>query len=145
MTEVGLLCIGDQTEGLAAVRGLLAPARLREVALETVPDEAALIRRWLRQWSDTQGLALVLTIGGIGLGSRERVPEATAELLERPLPGLAELMRLAGLQKTRAAALSRGLAGVRGKTLILNLPATDTGVALEAALPVIPAALAAIR
>ena len=77
---------------------------------------------------------------------RDRTPEATRELLDREVPGLAELMRLVGLRKTPMAALSRGVAGVRGRTLILNLPGSPKGAreSLEAVLPVLPHALSLV-
>jgi molybdopterin adenylyltransferase len=143
MIEVAILSVGDQPEGLAAVRRLLA-SKFSEVANESVPDEQALIKKPMRLWAD-KGIALVLTIGGIGVGLRERTPEATVELIERDIPGLAELARLAGVQKTRLAALTRGQAGIRGKTLIVNLPALDTDIALEAILPLLVIAVQNLR
>jgi molybdopterin biosynthesis enzyme MoaB len=145
MIEVGLLLVGHQPEGLAAVRRLLPPDRFREAALETVPDEVSLIRRSLRIWADVKGYGLVLTVGGAAIGPRERAPEAALELLERPVPGLAELMRLAGMERNRSAALFRGVAGLRARTLIVNLPAQGTAEALEAILPVLPGAVEAVR
>lgn len=145
MIEYGLLSVGEQAEGVAAVRAALAPEHYREAAYEVSTDELPVLKRILRVWSDAQGLGLVLTVGGIGLGPRDRAADATLELVERQAPGLAELARLAGVQKTRSAALSRGVAGARGRTLILNLPAADTGTALEALLPLLPAAVAMLR
>lgn len=83
---------------------------------------------------------------GDGARPRDRTPEATRELLDREVPGLAELMRLVGLRKTPMAALSRGVAGVRGRTLILNLPGSPKGAreSLEAVLPVLPHALSLV-
>jgi len=92
------------------------------------------------------GLELILTNGGTGLAPRDHTPEATREVLDKEVPGLAELMRLAGLKKTPMAALSRGTAGVRGKSLIVNLPGSPKGAAesLAALLPVIPHAIETI-
>lgn len=100
----------------------------------------------LRLWTDREGLDLILTNGGTGLAPRDKTPEATREVLEKEVPGLAELMRLKGLEKTPMAALSRGLAGVRGKSLILNLPGSPKGAreSLEAVLAVLPHALSLI-
>lgn len=145
MIEYGLLSVGDQPEGVAAVRAMLAPDHFREAAFEVAGSELPVLRRALRVWSDSQGLALILTVGGIGLGPRERAADATLELIERQAPGLAELLRLAGVQRARSAALSRGVAGVRGRTLIVNLPAADTATALEALLPLLAPALTAVR
>jgi molybdopterin adenylyltransferase len=145
MIETGLLCVGDQLEGLSSVRKLLSPEEFSEAAFETIPDENAVIRRTLRMWSSSKDLHLILTIGGSNIGIRERVPEVTQEILERPIPGLAELMRLAGVQKSRKAALWRGVAGQAARCLIVNLPAEDTGIALEAILPVLSKAVEGIR
>jgi molybdopterin adenylyltransferase len=145
MIETGLLCVGDQLEGLSSVRKLLSPEEFSEAAFETIPDENAVIRRTLRMWSSSKDLHLILTIGGSNIGIRERVPEVTQELLERPIPGLGELMRLAGVQKSRKAALWRGVAGQVARTLIVNLPAEDTNIALEAILPVLSKAVEGIR
>ena len=145
MIETGLLCVGDQLEGLSSVRKLLSPEEFFEAAFETIPDENAVIRRTLRMWSTSKDLHLILTIGGSNIGIRERVPEVTQEILERPIPGLAELMRLAGVQKSRKAALWRGVAGQTARCLIVNLPSEDTGIALEAILPVLPRAVEGIR
>ena len=141
MIEYGVLCIEDQAEGLAAVRKMLPSPQFTEVFLETVPDENAPIRRVLRTMVELRALDLVFTIGGSGVGIRERVPEVTLELIERQIPGLAELVRLAGIQKSRRAALWRGIVGYKGRTLVVNLPDWETAVAIEAIMPVLPITL----
>jgi molybdopterin biosynthesis enzyme MoaB len=138
MIEYGVLCIEDQPEGLAAVRKMLPEPQFKEVAFETSPDENASIRRTLRMLIELRALPLVLTIGGAGVGIRERVPEVTLEIIEREIPGIAELARLAGIQKSRRAALWRGVAGYKGKTLVINLPDWETAIAIEAIMPVLP-------
>ena len=145
MIEYVVLCVEPQPVGLTAVRELLSSDIYREVGMETVADENPAIRRALRTFTDLRGLELILTVGGSGVGLRERVPEVTQELIERPILGLAELMRLAGIQTSRRAALWRGLSGQRGKTLIVNLPSDDTRVALEAILPVLPLTVSSIK
>lgn len=87
----------------------------------------------------SEGADLVVTTGGTGLGPRDVTPQATSTLIDYDVPGLAELMRRAGSDKTPMAALSRSLAGVRGHSLILNLPGSRTGAteSLEAVLPVL--------
>jgi molybdenum cofactor synthesis domain-containing protein len=107
-----------------------------------VPDERERIADALREMA-ASGLSLVLTSGGTGLGPRDVTPEATADVIDRPVPGLGELMRQAGRQFTPRAALSRAIAGIRGRTLIINLPGSPRGVRenLGAILEVLPHAM----
>jgi molybdenum cofactor synthesis domain-containing protein len=101
-----------------------------EVAAHVVvPDETHRIATQLIQWADGGDAALILTSGGTGLGPRDVTPEATRAVVERDAPGLAEALRSAGLRQTPRAALSRGIAGTRGKCLIVNLPGSTKGVA----------------
>ncbi|MFN3266074.1 MAG: molybdenum cofactor biosynthesis protein B [Deinococcales bacterium] len=144
MIDYAVLCIENQTEGLAAVRELLPSSQYREVALENVPDDNPNIRRVLRTLVEIKNIPLVLTLGGSFIGVRERVPEITLEVIERQLPGLAELMRLAGVQKSRRAALWRGVAGWKNKSVVINLPAQDTQTALEAIVPLLPLTVSSI-
>jgi molybdenum cofactor synthesis domain-containing protein len=95
---------------------------------QVVPDEHDQIVSTLRTWADGGEIDLVVTTGGTGLGPRDVTPEATAEVIERPVPGLGEAMRSAGMRQTPMAALSRGVAGVRGRCLIINLPGSPRGV-----------------
>ena len=93
-----------------------------------VPDEAGLVVSRLVGWSDADGVDVVITTGGTGFGPRDVTPEATRAILEREAPGIAEAIRGKGLAATPYAALSRGLAGTRGTTLIVNLPGSPGGV-----------------
>jgi len=108
-----------------------------------IPDEQEQIAALLRDWCDKKQLNLILTTGGTGLAPRDVTPEATKEVIEREAPGIAEAMRSISLQYTRMAMLSRGIAGVRGRTLIINLPGSPKAVneCLAYILPVLPHAI----
>jgi molybdenum cofactor synthesis domain-containing protein len=98
------------------------------VARAVVPDETAAVAAQLAAWCDGGEADLVLTTGGTGLGPRDVTPEATRAVLEREAPGIAERVRLLSLQSFPRAALSRGVAGARGRTLVVNLPGSTGGV-----------------
>lgn len=104
-------------------------------------DPDAIVAR-LREWV-AQGLDLIVTTGGTGFGPRDNTPEATRRVIEREAPGLSELMRAEGLSKTPMAALSRGICGIAGGTLIINLPGSERAVRenLDALAPVLRHAL----
>ena len=107
------------------------------VLTRIIPDQQALIEATLRQWVDEEGLDLIVTTGGTGVSPSDRTPEATRAVIDREIPGLAEAMRMASLKKTIQAVWSRGIAGIRGNCLILNLPGSKkaAGENLEAVLP----------
>ena len=96
-------------------------------AQEQVPDERDQIASVLRRWSDSPEGLVILTTGGTGVAARDITPEATRDVIEREVPGLAEVMRAEGRTATPYAALSRSLAGLRGRTLIVNLPGSPKG------------------
>lgn len=123
------------TSGPAA-REIMEAAGAEVVRTAIVPDDVPSIQAALIQWSD-EGIDLILTTGGTGFAPRDRTPEATKAVLEREAPGLAEALRRAGAERTPTAILSRGVAGIRGSTLIINLPGSERAVreGLAAILP----------
>lgn len=108
-----------------------------------LPDDSESIAQQLIDWAGTGQVQLILTTGGTGIAPRDVTPEATKRAIERELPGLAELMRLEGRKKTRFSVLSRGVAGTRGNTLIVNLPGSPKGAveSLDAIADVLPHAV----
>ena len=113
---------GDALAAWAAERG----HTLAERAL--VPDETGRIAAALAAWADGDRADLILTTGGTGLTARDVTPEATRAVLDKEAPGIAEALRVAVYPRFPRAALSRGTAGVRGRTLIINLPGSPGGV-----------------
>jgi molybdopterin adenylyltransferase len=113
---------GDLIASWAKKRGYT----LAERAL--VPDETGRIADTLARWCDGDKADLILTTGGTGLTERDVTPEATRAIVNKEAPGIAEALRMSAFPRFPRAALSRGLAGVRGKTLIVNLPGSPGGV-----------------
>jgi molybdenum cofactor synthesis domain-containing protein len=152
--RAGVLTISDKaakgeradTSG-ATIAELLTSIHASIDRTSVIPDEHDQIARTLRSWADSDALDIIVTTGGTGLGPRDVTPEATADVVERPVPGLGEAMRAAGLKHTPMAALSRGVCGVRGRTLILNLPGSERGVRenLEAIVDMLPHAVELLR
>jgi molybdopterin adenylyltransferase len=117
---------------------------------DLIPDDRAAIEQRLRHWADEERCALVLTTGGTGLAPSDVTPEATLAVIDREVPGLAEAMRAASRPHTAHWMLSRGVAGVRGSTLVINFPGSprsieQTGEAICDALPHALALLAGER
>jgi molybdenum cofactor synthesis domain-containing protein len=113
---------GPEIESWVASLGLDVAVR------EIVPDEREAIAAAIRRWVDYEGCELVVTSGGTGLAPSDVTPEATLEVLDREAPGIAEAMRLASREHTAHWMLSRAVAGVRGRTLVLNLPGAPKAV-----------------
>jgi molybdenum cofactor synthesis domain-containing protein len=110
-----------------ALRARCEELNWQVVHTEIIPDEQAMISERLEVWAD-QGLAsVILTTGGTGVSARDITPEATRAVLDREIPGIAELQRAKGLEQTRFSILSRAVAGTRKQTLIVNLPGSPKG------------------
>ena len=135
--RIGILTVSDRASrgvyediGGPAIRDCLTEilSCAWEPVARVIPDERQLIEETLIEMCDRENCCLVVTTGGTGLAPRDVTPEATAAVVEKEVPGLAELMRHEGMKTTPRAALSRARAGVRKKTLILNLPGSVKGV-----------------
>lgn len=154
MYRAGIITISDK--GAAGERvdksGPMLRKKLEESAIEVcfemiIPDEKGQIKAVLIEGCDKQCLDLILTTGGTGLSERDVTPEATREIIEREAPGFSEAIRILGLESTPYAMISRGVSGIRGKSLIINLPGSQKGAreGLGVILPAIPHALAKLR
>lgn len=147
MYKVAVLTISDKcAEGQQEdksgeiVQGLAKNLPGEIVKYEVIPDEPCLIKEKLVDYSDDLKVDLILTDGGTGFTARDFTPEATREVIEREVPGIPEAMRFEGFKITQRAMLSRGISGIRGKTLIINLPGSSKGAkeSLEAILEGLP-------
>ncbi len=154
MIRVAILTVSDrsfhgQREDLAgpALAHAVAQQGWQVLATDVVPDEAPAIRAALLAWCARPDIDLILTTGGTGFAPRDVTPEATRAVIEREAPGLAEAMRAASLQITPHAMLSRAVAGIRGHTLIVNLPGSPKAAVENFAViaPVLPHAVQLLR
>lgn len=130
-----------------ALAAWLAQRSVEVVAAKIVPDEPDAISAQLIEWADGGECDLILTSGGTGVSPRDHTPEATRAVLDREIPGIGEAMRAASLLKTPFAILSRSIAGVRGRVLIVNLPGSPSGAVenLEAVWTALPHAVKKIQ
>lgn len=147
MYKVAVLTISDKcSEGEREdksgeiIQGIVKSFLGEVIKYEVIPDEPEMIKERLLYYSDNLKVDLVLTNGGTGFTSRDFTPEATKEVIEREVPGIPEAMRTECLKFTKRAMLSRAIAGIRGKTLIVNLPGSSRGAkeSLEAILEGLP-------
>ena len=154
MFNLGILTISDKgwggqryDESGKAIRDCLSLLDSRVVKYEVIPDEVDVIAGKLADWADEGNVDIILTTGGTGLGRRDVTPEATLSIVDKVVPGFAEAMRAETFNVTPFAILSRAVAGVRGKCLIINLPGSPKGVreCIRVILSVIPHAVAIIK
>lgn len=126
-----------------AISSMLEKAGAEIVAHKIVPDEKEMIKKELTEFCDQLKVDVVLTTGGTGLASRDITPEATAEVIDRMAPGFVEAIRAESLKVTPHALLSRAISGLRGQTLIVNLPGSEKAVreSLAVILPALPHAV----
>jgi molybdopterin adenylyltransferase len=154
MIRAAVITVSDK--GAAGVRQDLSGPLLQELLSEMgaevvhyaiVPDEKERIRELLTELADERGLELIISTGGTGPAPRDVTPEATQQVIEREVPGLAEVLRMEGYKKTPLAVISRGIAGIRGQTLIINLPGSPNAVreGMEVLTPILPHALQMLR
>ncbi len=144
--RAGILTLSDKgAEGLRVdtsahvIRQWLSDRGVETVNYEILPDEKQMIASKLLAWADSDLMDVIVTTGGTGVSPRDVTPEATSSICDRLIPGMGELMRSKSLDKTPMAALSRAVAGVRARTLIINLPGSPKGAIenLEAVWPVV--------
>ena len=116
----------EDTSGREVMR-MLGELGIRIDDYSIIPDEKEMIAEKIKEYTDAKRLDLVVTTGGTGVSPRDVTPDATLEILDRELPGMAEAMRRESMEKTPHAMISRALAGIRGQTLIINLPGSPKG------------------
>lgn len=154
MIRFGILTLSDRSSrGERADSSGPALARLIEaegwsvVKESLLPDEESAIRDILISWAHSDEMDVIVTTGGTGFSPRDVTPEATRAVIQREAPGMAEAMRAASLKVTPHAMLSRIVTGIRGKTLIINLPGSPKGAVenLQVVIPVLPHAIQLLR
>jgi molybdenum cofactor synthesis domain-containing protein len=151
---VGILTVSDRSSrgerrdsSGEVIREVLSRIDANIVGYDIVPDEKKLIAQRLTRWADENDMDVIITNGGTGLSPRDVTPEATLSVIDRVVPGFTEAMRGESLKKTPHAMLSRAVAGIRGKCLIINLPGSPGAVreCLEVILPALPHAVETLK
>ncbi|MBT3363564.1 MAG: molybdopterin adenylyltransferase [Chloroflexi bacterium] len=154
MFSVGILTVSDkgsrgEREDLSsgAIKDSLAPLNLNIVRQDIVPDEKDRIAQRLTDWADSGEVDLIVTTGGTGLAPRDVTPDATLSIMDKEVPGFGEAIRAYGMTKVPTAILSRSLAAIRKRTLIINLPGSPKAVTegLEAIIKALPHAIETLR
>ena len=149
--RIGILTVSDRSArgerpdlSGPAIKDLIIARGWSVDRVEIIPDELPLLKETLASWADSGELDVILTNGGTGFSPRDITPEATIDIVDREAPGLAEAMRSASLSVTPHAMMSRARAGIRGRTLIVNLPGSPRGAIenLNVILPVFEHAVA---
>jgi molybdopterin adenylyltransferase len=154
MFNIGIITISDGVwrkerpdDSSQAIRQSLPAEEFSVVKYEVVPDEAKAISAKLIEWADEGSVDVIVTTGGTGLAPRDVTPEATLAVLDKVVPGLTEATRVQTFAQTPFSTLSRAVAGIRKKCLIINLPGSPKAVreCLEVVLPAIPHALQVLK
>jgi molybdopterin adenylyltransferase len=152
--RIGILTVSDRSsrgerpdESGPALAEAVSQQGWQVIRTEILPDESDRVKNTLVEWADGGEMDVILTTGGTGFSPRDITPEATQAVIQRPSPGLAEAMRSAGLRITPHAMLSRAIAGIRSRTLIVNLPGSPNGAIenLTVLLPILPHAVQLLR
>lgn len=147
MFNVGILICSDKgsrgeriDESGEVIKRAMIKLNASVARYEVVPDDPPAISTVLKRWADQDKLDLILTSGGTGLSPRDHTPEATLSVIDRQAPGISEAIRAESLKKTPRAMLSRGVAGTRGQSLIINLPGSPRAVqeCLDVIMPALP-------
>jgi molybdopterin adenylyltransferase len=154
MYKAGVLTISDKSSQGQRIDSsgdyLVKTFRDKDIAVaryEIVADEEYIISRTLTAWADSGEVDLIVTTGGTGISPRDVTPEATMKVIEKEMIGIVEMMRAIGFRKTPTAVLSRAVAGIRGRCLIVNLPGNPKAVQeyLDLLLPIVPHAIETLQ